>query len=212
MAAFDGISEQLDGLLSHPLATSSAALAWEPQLHWRRSMLMNAGDSRPGAASHDSSSNRPAFISTPPPTRLYAKSVRERIDRKWMWLVPPCNHANLTLSIPSRAGRADGDMATRLQALSYFAMVSPGARLRHVIDGQMVDFHVVQGSFLAQSWGYLQRWHLLRKGEVEIGAKHTWSLCTDTFPGAKCIGWRCGLEFKMPMRTAAVGWFLTMSL
>jgi hypothetical protein len=31
-------------------------------------------------------------------------------------------------------------------------------------------------------------------------------------PGAKCVGWRCGLEFKMPMRTAAVGWFLSMAV
>ena len=31
-------------------------------------------------------------------------------------------------------------------------------------------------------------------------------MCNRVRPGVRCVGYRCGLEFKMPMRTAAVGW------
>jgi len=153
----------------------------------------------------------------PPPTRLFAKSVRERADRKWMWLVPPCgasNRTDLTVTLPPASADGGGPRRRRLRALSYFAMVSPGAKLRHTIDGQPARFDLARGSFLAQSWGYLQRWHMLPGAEVEGEAaerEREWRLCAEVVPNAKCVGWRCGLEFKMPMKTAAVGWFLTLA-
>ncbi|KOO33409.1 hypothetical protein Ctob_009947 [Chrysochromulina tobinii] len=52
------------------------------------------------------------------------------------------------------------------------------------------------GSFLAQSWGYLQQWHVL-----DGAAPREWRLCNEPVPNARCVGWRCGLEFKMPMKT-----------
>ena len=93
-----------------------------------------------------------------------------------------------------------------MRALSYFAMVSPGARLRHSFDGRSVQFVAVQGSFLAQSWGYLQQWHVL-----DGAAPREWRLCNEPMPNARCVGWRCGLEFKMPMKTVGIGWFLTLA-
>ena len=33
----------------------------------------------------------------------------------------------------------------------------------------------------------------------------------DRLPTVDVAGFRCGLEFKMPMRTAAVGWFLSVT-
>ena len=73
------------------------------------------------------------------------------------------------------------------------------------------------GTFLAESWGYLQHWHLRptagddRSGALAMADAHAWRVCTEPVPGARCVGFRCGLEFKMPMRTAAVGWFLTLT-
>ena len=104
--------------------------------------------------------------------------------------------------------------AARLAALSYFAMVSPGAKLRHTLDGQQVNFRTVKGSFLEKSWGYLARWYVLDRGEGAVetaqsfSGSRRWDVCSELVPNARCVGWRCGLEFKMPMRTAAVGWFI----
>ena len=207
----------------------------------------------------------PYFAVAAPPLRLYAKSVKERSDRKWMWLVPACkagshthnggsgserNTSSATISGLTIVLPPDTDGAS-LAALSYFAMVSPGARLRHTLDGEPLTFQPVRASFLAQSWGYLQRWHVLDAADHQPMVKSTpppgtptpkskthhgnsarrrgqgaalagndhapnargrlWQLCTEHVPNERCIGFRCGLEFKMPMKTAAVGWFLTLT-
>ena len=105
-----------------------------------------------------------------------------------------------------------------------------------------------RGSFLAQSWGYLQMWHLLDatparrlaadqpapaadaaparaaaggraagggrsgrwRGAARASDELDWQLCAEHVAGDRCVGFRCGLEFKMPMRTAAVGWFVAL--
>eukprot|EP00966_Prymnesium_polylepis_P275159 6357781-Prymnesium_polylepis.1 len=125
-------------------------------------------------------------------------------------------------------------------------MVSPGARLRHIVDGQPVTFSGVKGSFLEKSWGYLascapshrpphprpspwslklcapvhlRSWHLLDGADIGMDGSggpsapspRRWSICSETVDGARCIGWRCGLEFKMPMKTAAIGWFVGLT-
>ena len=129
------------------------------------------------------------------------------------------------------AGLVFGALPRRLRALSYFGMVSPGARLRHVIDGTPVAFTRATGSFLAQSWGYMQMWHVLEpppsaaamggmggvggrwrpRGAGGVPHELEWKLCTEHVAGDRCVGFRCGLEFKMPMKTAAVGWFVALS-
>jgi hypothetical protein len=205
---------------------------------------------------------------------LFAKSVRERADRKWMWLVPPCaadNSSALRVLLPpappsgpsaSEGGARAGAHERSLRALSFFAMVSPGARLVHTIGGRRVTFGAARGSLLSASWGYLQMWHLLDddgtggaaerappndgsdgpssvggvrggggssrsgggRGRARSGASGgarsgasrgavaelEWRLCAEHVAGERCVGFRCGLEFKMPMRTAAVGWFLAL--
>ena len=204
-ATTDGVSARLDALLRSPSMRAAVTLAWEPQaeahLDDTPSLLTTGTASAPTTA--------PAAVAVrfalgqPPPVVLFAKSVRERADRKWMWLAPPCtaeNASELVLQLPAPEG------GRRVRALSYFAMVSPGARLRHKFDGQPVEFAAVQGSFLAQSWGYLQQWHVL-----DGAAPREWRLCNEPVPNARCVGWRCGLEFKMPMKTVGIGWFLTLA-
>ena len=204
-ATTDGVSVHLDALLRSPSMRAAVTLAWEPQavayLDDTPSLLTTGTASAPTTA--------PAAVAVrfalgqPPPVVLFAKSVRERADRKWMWLAPPCtaeNASELVLQLPAPEG------GRRVRALSYFAMVSPGARLRHKFDGQPVEFAAVQGSFLAQSWGYLQQWHVL-----DGAAPREWRLCNEPVPNARCVGWRCGLEFKMPMKTVGIGWFLTLA-
>ena len=204
-ATTDGVSARLDALLRSPSMRAAVTLAWEPHaeahLDDTPSLLTTGTASAPTTA--------PAAVAVrfalgqPPPVVLFAKSVRERADRKWMWLAPPCtaeNASELVLQLPAPEG------GRRVRALSYFAMVSPGARLRHKFDGQPVEFAAVQGSFLAQSWGYLQQWHVL-----DGAAPREWRLCNEPVPNARCVGWRCGLEFKMPMKTVGIGWFLTLA-
>ena len=204
-ATTDGVSARLDALLRSPSMRAAVTLAWEPQaeahLDDTPSLLTTGTASAPTTA--------PAAVAVrfalgqPPPVVLFAKSVRERADRKWMWLAPPCtaeNASELVLQLPAPEG------GRRVRALSYFAMVSPGARLRHKFDGQPVEFAAVQGSLLAQSWGYLQQWHVL-----DGAAPREWRLCNEPVPNARCVGWRCGLEFKMPMKTVGIGWFLTLA-
>ena len=204
-ATTDGVSARLDALLRSPSMRAAVTLAWEPQaeahLDDTPSLLTTGTASAPTTA--------PAAVAVrfalgqPPPVVLFAKSVRERADRKWMWLAPPCtaeNASELVLQLPAPEG------GRRVRALSYFAMVSPGARLRHKFDGQPVEFAAVQGSFLAQSWGYLQQWHVL-----DGAAPREWRLCNEPVPNARCVGWRCGLEFKMPMKTVGIGWFLSLA-
>lgn len=223
-SAADSVSARLESLFADRQVRPTVALAWEPK---RRSdhAFRVAG--------------RPHFTHAFPPTRLFAKSVKERADRKWMWLVPPCkrgdNSSSLSIWLPR--GHAGGP-----HAISFFAMESPGARIRHTLNGRPLEFEAVQGSFLAQSWGYLQRWHVLdasgarpsvsepmpasgggdrmnnlRRGSAGGSAAamgngaHEWRMCAEHVPNARCIGFRCGLEFKMPMRTAAVGWILTLT-
>ena len=204
-ATTDGVSARLDALLRSPSMRAAVTLAWEPQaeahLDDTPSLLTTGTASAPTTA--------PAAVAVrfalgqPPPVVLFAKSVRERADRKWMWLAPPCtaeNASELVLQLPAPEG------GRRVRALSYFAMVSPGARLRHKFDGQPVEFAAVQGSFLARSWGYLQQWHVL-----DGAAPREWRLCNEPVPNARCVGWRCGLEFKMPMKTVGIGWFLSLA-
>jgi hypothetical protein len=280
--ASDNLSEQLDALLADTRMHSSVSLAWDPkrpsppqplpqlqQQGQRATPRVAVTGGVPGGTpgglegvgGAPSSAGRPFFASgIPPPTRLFAKAVRERADRKWMWLVPPCKRDNtsaLSVWLPTTGGGGGGAMATRaggggtaadsptfpslpraLRAISFFAMVSPGARLRHTLDGRPLRFAQARGSFLAQSWGYLQQWHVLEQGRRpqeprsdgaagrarrrgggggvhvsphEQGNALEWRLCTDYVPNERCVGFRCGLEFKMPMRTAAVGWFLALS-
>ena len=204
----DDVSERLSVLFSRRGTTPAAALAWQPTA--RRSPSLAQQQQQQHSASP------PFFVGLPPPTRLYAKSVRERADRKWMWLVPPCasgRHGKNATSGLSVWLPPDTDAAA-LAAISYFAMVSPGARLRHTLDGAPLLFTPAKGSFLAQSWGYLQQWHVFptHSGGSRINADaREWRLCAEHVPNERCVGFRCGLEFKMPMKTAAVGWFLTLS-
>ena len=97
-------------------------------------------------------------------------------------------------------------------------------------------FDAARGSFLAHSWGYLQQWHLMDEAAAArahadrppnmaaaaISSRNAkaasapsnaieWRLCTDYVAHERCVGFRCGLEFKMPMKTAAIGWFLSLS-
>ena len=212
-ATTDGVSARLDALLRSPSMRSAVTLAWEPKavnsqepqaaahLDDTPSLLTTGTASAPTAAAAAAAVR--FRLGQPPPVVLYAKSVRERADRKWMWLVPPCtaeNTTELVLELPAPEG------GRHVRALSYFAMVSPGARLRHSFDGRSVQFGAVQGSFLAQSWGYLQQWHVL-----DGAAPREWRLCNEPVPNARCVGWRCGLEFKMPMKTVGIGWFLTLA-
>ena len=75
-----------------------------------------------------------------------------------------------------------------------------------MIDGDLVVFRSVKGSFLAQSWGYLQKWHMLedwrhRREDPLLSSElreREWRMCAEPVPNARCIGYRCGLEFKMP--------------
>ncbi|KAL1518588.1 hypothetical protein AB1Y20_002876 [Prymnesium parvum] len=186
-AAADGVSAALAALLAAPSPPPHALLAWQPQASsW-------AGAPPPPAL---------RLRGAPPAARLFAKAERTRADRKWMWLVPACGrNASLQLELPAAAA-----------ALSYFAMASPGAAVRHSLDGAPIEFRTARGSVLERSWGYLASWHLLDGAAAggAAGGSRVWSLCAETVPNARCIGWRCGLEFKMPMRTAAVGWFIAL--
>ena len=219
-ATTDGVSARLDALLRSPSMRAAVTLAWEPQAEAhlddtpryaeiRRDTHLDDTPSLLTTGTASAPTTAPAAVAVrfalgqPPPVVLFAKSVRERADRKWMWLAPPCtaeNASELVLQLPAPEG------GRRVRALSYFAMVSPGARLRHKFDGQPVEFAAVQGSFLAQSWGYLQQWHVL-----DGAAPREWRLCNEPVPNARCVGWRCGLEFKMPMKTVGIGWFLTLA-
>lgn len=279
----DGVSDRLDSLLADGRISPLVALAWEPK---RKAVaagrLTGAGGRTPAADGAMQAEEEPRPVARPyftggglPPTRLFAKSVKERADRKWMWLVPPCkadNSSGLSVWLPSSpagsfaarssgggggaaaaaAGAATGAAGrhiplSRVRAISYFAMESPGAKIRHTLDGHPLRFDAVKGSFLAQSWGYLQQWHVLddeamppsaaSEGRIlsataaggrrlhkrggggggggagggGVGGAREWRLCAEHVPNARCVGFRCGLEFKMPMKTAAVGWFLTLS-
>ena len=228
-AAADGVSARLDAILAMPSVLPSVALAWAPS--------EAPPTSGRGMAFHRDRYLRPPYFASgvPPPIRLFAKSVKERIDRKWMWLVPPCEQSNLTVMVPTAdtlsrprvasaegfarsaahamaasgstaVDRDDGTGRRKVRALSYFAMESPGARIRHMIDGDLVVFRSVKGSFLAQSWGYLQKWHMLedwrhRREDPLLSSElreREWWMCAEPVPNARCIGYRCGLEFKMP--------------
>ena len=236
-APADGVSSKLEALLGDHTVAPHVLLAWEPQ--WKAVAVPEAGG--PASIGGWQAAGRPHFggVGGPvPPRRLFAKSVSERADRKWMWIVPPCKRDNssaLTVSLPRSVPTHDGGGERPLRAVSYFGMVSPGARLRHTMDGQPVTFDATRGSFLAQSWGYLQMWHTFddqpesatvgsdgvqhgggrggrwRAGRAGNAKELEWRLCSEHVPGARCIGFRCGLEFKMPMKTASVGWFLTLS-
>ena len=52
-------------------------------------------------------------------------------------------------------------------------------------------------------------WHVFEEGEIANAAAKQqplgWKLCAEHVSGDQCKGFRCGLEFKMPMKTAAVG-------
>ena len=217
-AADDPISQSLSQLLIGPTTRVSALVAWSPQAAswgsphgggWGSELV--AGDGGNGGGVGEIGGGRSRAIGTPtlafagitPVTRLFAKSDKSRADRKWMWLVPPCaQNSSVEVVVPT----AD-EPGARLAALSYFAMVSPGAKLRHTLSGQPIEFRTARGSFLEKSWGYLSKWHFI--DPTTAGNSPTvWRMCTDPVPNARCVGWRCGLEFKMPMRTAAVGWFV----
>ena len=232
----DSMSPKLDALLSDTSIAPAVTIAWEPKWHSPRevmssaqrevsTMLMsrngNGGDG--GGRGGSMIAARPRFASpTPPPIKLFAKSVKERADRKWMWLVPVCkrdNSSHLTMILPTNGAASNGNggaaaPSSSLRAISYFGMVSPGARLRHTIGGKPVAFDPARGSFLANSWGYLQMWHVFEEGEIANAAAKQqpleWKLCAEHVSGDQCKGFRCGLEFKMPMKTAAVGWFLAL--
>ena len=233
----DRVSGRLDELFASERTSPAVLLAWDPKWHPDDVARLS------GRPHFDTRAPRPA-------TRLFAKTVKERADRKWMWLVPPCKRDNssaLTVYVPSSSadGAAAGQGPRSLRALSYFGMESPGAKLRHTINGRPVHFEAARDSFLAQSWGYLQMWHLFDEssepatvepsgaipspraaagahganrggrwraggGGNQAAAEHEWRLCAEHVPNARCIGFRCGLEFKMPMRTAAVGWFVAL--
>ena len=164
------MSPKLDALLSDTSIAPAVTIAWEPKWHSPREVMSSAqrevstmlmsrnGDGGGGRGSMIAA--RPRFASpTPPPIKLFAKSVKERADRKWMWLVPVCkrdNSSHLTMILPTNGAASNGGAAapsSSLRAISYFGMVSPGARLRHTIGGKPVAFDAARGSFLANSWG-----------------------------------------------------------
>ena len=120
--------------------------------------------------------------------------------------MPPCaSNASLALSLSPRGG------GSWLRALSFYAMVSPGARLRHTLDGAPLTFERARGSVLERSWGYLAHWHLPPAPRRLGGGGAEWRMCAERVDGARCAGFRCGLEFKVPARTAAVGWMLALT-
>lgn len=57
------------------------------------------------------------------------------------------------------------------------------------------------------------RWYLLGRdaNASAVPPPAVWSMCNRVRPGVRCVGYRCGLEFKMPMRTAAVGWAVAVT-
>lgn len=186
------VSDAVGGLLAEPGVRLSVRMAWLPQ-----------------AAGADAPSDAELLIrGEAPPRRTFAAKVAERQDRKQMWVLPPCGPAAspLELRLPRVAGR-------RLRALSVFAAVSPGGEIRHSLDGRPIAFEQASGSFLQRSWGYVASWYLLARDANASAAPPpaVWSMCNHVRHGVRCVGYRCGLEFKMPMRTAAVGWAVAVT-
>ena len=193
-AAADGgcaLSDAVSALLADDSVRPTAHLAWMPR--------QAADDALPAPRLEPPSP-------LPPPLRCFAKSDPRRIDRKWTWIVPPCaSNASLALALAPRGG------GSWLRALSFYAMVSPGARLRHTLDGAPLTFERARGSVLERSWGYLAHWHLPPAPRRLGGGGAEWRMCAERVDGARCAGFRCGLEFKVPARTAAVGWMLALT-
>ena len=81
------------------------------------------------------------------------------------------------------------------------------------LDGRPIAFEQASGSFLQRSWGYVASWYLLARDANASAAPPpaVWSMCNHVRHGVRCVGYRCGLEFKMPMRTAAVGWAVAVT-
>ena len=137
------------------------------------------------------------LIGEAPPLQLFAASVRGRADRKWSFVLPRCSEGRpLSVRLPFMWA-----------ALTFYAMVSPGSQVVHNIDGRRVHFGRAHGSFLAQSWGYYEMW--LLAADENNGSR--WELCSAPVADAKCtsksnVHGKCGLEFRMPKRTAAVSW------
>ena len=125
-----------------------------------------------------------------------------------MWLLPACGTGALEFRLPRSVGAA-----RRLRALSLFAAVSPGGGIEHSLDGRLIAFGTANGTFLQRSWGYVASWYLLPReaNASAVAAPFVWSMCNRVRHGVRCIGYRCGLEFKMPMRVAAVGWVVAVS-
>jgi len=194
------VSEAVTTLLAEPGVRLSARMAWQPQ-------APVAGEAA-GEAEAGKSVELLLAGGAAPPQRTFAARVAERQDRKAMWVLPPCatGVVPLELRLPRAAGR-------RLRGLSVFAAVSPGGEVVHSLDGRRIAFESATGTFLQRSWGYVASWYLFARDANASAAPPpaVWSMCNRVRPGVRCMGYRCGLEFKMPMRTAAVGWAVAVT-
>lgn len=169
----------------------SAQLAWTPRARTGRTHELGDGDL--------------ALSGQAPPLGMYAKSDTKRMDRKWMWTLPPCgNNGSLELRLPAREREP-------VVAFSFYGMASVDTAIIHELDGRPIVFERALGSPLQYSWGYLARWHLLPEDDEAPRRPRVWRMCARrTSDDARCKG-RCGNELILPARTAAVAWAVSLT-